>query len=89
MNITILNLCNTCNSVYWDSEPYIWVKHPDGYIYFVNQNTKKVEFRLEQHTACHHNEAGSYAFYVESLDETVWLDFFKEVPLLPGEVACN
>ena len=57
MNITILNLCNTCNSVYWNSEPCIWVKHPDGYIYLVNQNTKEIEFRLKQNTTSHHNEA--------------------------------
>lgn len=83
MNMTVLNLCNRANAIYYNSEPHSWYTGNEGEsIHFENNNTKEIVFTLSSHQPVKDHENGSYAFTLEDLQQTIWIDFYKEVPLL-------
>lgn len=89
MNITVLNLCNAANAIYYNSEPYSWYTSQEGKsIYFENSNTKQVVFHLPSNLRVHQHDNGSYAFNVQDQEQTIWLDFYKEIPLLANDLLC-
>lgn len=79
MALTLLALCNASNSIYCNSEPLDWGSDAE-YVYLKNRNDA-TEYRIAKHTEATQEGTLGFVFQIAESLQTLYLEFFKEVPL--------